>query len=51
MITTLLVDDESLIRAGLRFIIQSAPDLTVVAEVEDGDLGSRPSAGPDPTSS
>ena len=38
MITTLLVDDESLIRAGLRFIIESAPDLTVAAEVEDGDL-------------
>jgi len=38
VITTLLVDDESLIRAGLRFIIESAPDLTVAAEVEDGDL-------------
>ena len=38
MIATRLVDDEPLIRAGLRFIIQSAPDLTVAAEVEDGDL-------------
>jgi DNA-binding NarL/FixJ family response regulator len=37
MIRTLLVDDESLIRAGLRFIIESAPDVEVVGEAEDGD--------------
>src|SRR3954468_14021954 len=37
VITALLVDDESLIRAGLRFILESAPDLSVVAEAEDGD--------------
>ncbi|MGC5015305.1 response regulator [Streptosporangium sp. DT93] len=36
MIRTLLVDDESLIRAGLRFIIESAPDVEVVGEAEDG---------------
>ncbi|MEU4222791.1 response regulator transcription factor [Nonomuraea sp. NPDC026600] len=37
MIKTLVVDDESLVRAGLRFILESAPDLEVVAEVEDGE--------------
>ncbi|MEV0197165.1 response regulator transcription factor [Nonomuraea sp. NPDC050691] len=37
MIRTLLVDDESLIRAGLRFILESAPDVEIVGEAEDGD--------------
>lgn len=37
MIRTLLVDDESLIRAGLRFILESAPDVEVVGEAADGD--------------
>lgn len=32
----LLVDDEPLIRSGLRAIIQSEADLTVVGEAEDG---------------
>ena len=36
MIKVLLVDDESLVRAGLRMIIESAADLEVVAEVDDG---------------
>ncbi|KAA9376389.1 response regulator transcription factor [Microbispora cellulosiformans] len=36
MIKTLLVDDEALIRAGLRFILESAPDVEVVGEAEDG---------------
>ncbi|GII81561.1 DNA-binding response regulator [Sphaerisporangium rufum] len=36
MIRTLLVDDESLIRAGLRFIIESAPDVAVAGEAQDG---------------
>ncbi|MER6002903.1 response regulator transcription factor [Nonomuraea angiospora] len=37
MIKTLLVDDESLIRAGLRFILESAPDVEIVGEAADGD--------------
>ncbi|MBB2749018.1 UNVERIFIED_ORG: DNA-binding NarL/FixJ family response regulator [Microbispora rosea subsp. rosea] len=37
MIRTLLVDDEPLIRAGLRFIIESASDVEVVGEAEDGN--------------
>ncbi|MBO3745275.1 response regulator transcription factor [Streptosporangiaceae bacterium NEAU-GS5] len=36
MIKTLVVDDESLVRAGLRFILESAPDLEVVGEAADG---------------
>jgi DNA-binding NarL/FixJ family response regulator len=36
MIRILLVDDESLVRAGLRTILESAEDLRVVAEAEDG---------------
>jgi DNA-binding NarL/FixJ family response regulator len=34
--TVLLVDDEELIRAGLRAIINAEPDLTVVGEAGDG---------------
>jgi DNA-binding NarL/FixJ family response regulator len=34
--TVLLVDDEQLIRAGLRAIIDAEPDLTVVGEAGDG---------------
>jgi DNA-binding NarL/FixJ family response regulator len=37
VIKVLLVDDESLVRAGLRFIIDSAPDLEVAGEADDGD--------------
>ncbi|PPK71134.1 response regulator transcription factor [Actinokineospora auranticolor] len=36
MIRLLLVDDEELVRAGLRMILTSADDITVVAEAADG---------------
>ncbi|QGK68496.1 response regulator [Allosaccharopolyspora coralli] len=36
MIRVLLVDDEELVRAGLRVILDSAADLTVVDEAGDG---------------
>ena len=36
MIEVLLVDDDQLMRAGLRLIVQQAPDLTVVGEAADG---------------
>jgi DNA-binding NarL/FixJ family response regulator len=36
VIRVFLVDDQSLVRAGLRMVIESQPDLTVVGEAEDG---------------
>ena len=36
MIKVLLVDDDALVRAGLRIILSSAEDLAVVGEVDDG---------------
>jgi DNA-binding NarL/FixJ family response regulator len=36
VITVLLVDDEALVRAGLRMILETADDLMVVGEAEDG---------------
>jgi DNA-binding NarL/FixJ family response regulator len=36
MTTVLLVDDQRLIRAGLRMLLESTPDLTVIAEAADG---------------
>jgi DNA-binding NarL/FixJ family response regulator len=35
-ITVLIVDDERLIRAGFRAILESEPDLTVIGEAVDG---------------
>jgi DNA-binding NarL/FixJ family response regulator len=35
-VTVLLVDDEPLVRAGLRAILQSEPDIDVVGEAADG---------------
>ncbi|HEY9409764.1 MAG TPA: response regulator transcription factor [Jiangellaceae bacterium] len=35
-ITVLIVDDEALVRAGLRAIISTEPDLAVVGEASDG---------------
>ena len=32
-----LVDDQALFRAGIRMLIDSQPDLEVVAEAADGD--------------
>lgn len=37
MIRALLVDDELLVRSGLRMILDSAPDVEVVGEGNDGD--------------
>lgn len=36
MISVLLVDDEALVRAGLRMILETAADLTVVGDAADG---------------
>ncbi|MGJ5895613.1 response regulator [Streptomyces niveiscabiei] len=35
-VTVLLVDDESLVRAGLRAVLEAQPDITVVGEAADG---------------
>ncbi|WP_262699595.1 MULTISPECIES: response regulator [Streptomyces] len=37
MIRVLIADDEQLVRAGLRKILETADNLTVVAEARDGD--------------
>ncbi len=36
MIRVLLADDQALIRAGFRVLLESAPDITVVGEATDG---------------
>ena len=36
MIRVLLVDDEELVRTGLRMILDAEPDLTVVGDAADG---------------
>ncbi|MFG1800505.1 response regulator [Micromonospora carbonacea] len=36
MISVLLTDDEALVRAGLRLILETADDLTVIGEAENG---------------
>jgi len=36
VISVLLVDDEALVRAGLRMILETADDLAVVGDAEDG---------------
>jgi DNA-binding NarL/FixJ family response regulator len=35
-VRVLLVDDDALVRAGLRIILSSAEDIEVVAETDDG---------------
>ena len=39
MVRVLLVDDDALVRAGLRMILSSADDIAVVGEAEDGAKG------------
>ncbi len=36
MTRVFLVDDQALVRAGLRMVVNSQPDMTVVGEAEDG---------------
>jgi DNA-binding NarL/FixJ family response regulator len=36
VIRVLIIDDEALVRAGLRMILESAGDITVVGEADDG---------------
>jgi DNA-binding NarL/FixJ family response regulator len=39
VIRTLIVDDQSMIRVGIRAILESQDDITVVGEAENGRLG------------
>ncbi|QLE70461.1 response regulator transcription factor [Streptomyces rectiverticillatus] len=39
MIKVLLVDDDAIVRQGMRAILESAPDITVIAEATDGVAG------------
>jgi DNA-binding NarL/FixJ family response regulator len=41
MIRVLLTDDQALLRAGLRGLLESEPDITVVGEAADGEEGVR----------
>jgi two-component system invasion response regulator UvrY len=38
MIRVLLADDHAVVRTGFRLLLQSTPDITVVAEAESGEL-------------
>jgi DNA-binding NarL/FixJ family response regulator len=37
MITVVLADDQAMVRAGLRLILESQPDIRVVGEAADGE--------------
>ena len=48
MIAVLLADDDVLVRQGLRVLVQSAPDLAVIAEAADGEEAVRLAASTRP---
>lgn len=37
LIRVLIVDDDAMVRQGLRWMLDVAPDLSVVADVSDGN--------------
>ena len=41
MITVLIVDDQAMVRAGLRLILEAEDDIIVIAEAENGEEGVR----------
>ncbi len=41
MITVLIVDDQAMVRGGLRLILEAEDDIVVVAEAENGEEGVR----------
>ena len=46
-----IADDQALVRAGFRMILEAQPDIEVVAEAADGEAAVRLHAVHDPTSS
>ena len=47
----LIADDQALVRAGFRMILEAQPDIAVVAEAADGESAVGWPAGTDPMSS
>src|SRR5579863_10511345 len=47
-IRILLVDDQELMRSGLRMVLEEQPDLLIVGEAADGDQAIRATAALDP---
>ncbi len=41
MITVLIVDDQAMVRGGLRLILEAEDDINVIAEAENGEEGVR----------
>ena len=50
MIRVLLADDQALVRAGFRMILEAEPDIEVVGEAADGAQAAGSPARPRPTS-
>ena len=50
-VSVLIADDQALVRAGFRMILETDPEISVVAEAGDGAKPSKPAGGLDPTSS
>ena len=40
-VRVLIVDDQALVRAGFRMILESEPEIEIVGEAEDGRAGRR----------
>ncbi len=47
MITVLIVDDEELVRTGLRMILDAEEDISVIGDAGDGHEALHPSAPPE----
>ncbi|MGL5863820.1 MAG: response regulator [Phycicoccus sp.] len=48
MIRVLVADDHRLVRSGVRTVLESEPDITVVAEAADGAAAAESAVGTDP---
>ena len=48
MISVLIVDDQDLVREGLRMLLEAEPDLAVAGEAADGSQALAQAAAPGP---